>query len=524
LSAQHAVQGRVGRFARLGISLQVLLTAVLALAAVVMINWLAGRRGIRQRIDMTAHEVNTLAQPTRAILGQLPEDQAVTMDIFFRPMAEPLAALSVEVELRTYRLLMLMDVEAGEALQIVNHDMSDARAVQERLSELRIRGFENCVVVSCGDQRAVVKLVGDLAQFDIGEPGPRGRPPSILAYEGEAALVEAVLEVTRGQAPHLYFSWGHGELDPYGDTPDALGKLHTDLIGDGFSIDRWTYAEDGPLPDDCAALAVLEPESPFSDEELANIREYVDAGGRLVIAPHYDPRAMEASRVPELLEHFGLEASVGWVMMQRFDPATGVALEGPENSQFMVPPSAMARHEILAPYKSIDRGFVAAAMHPMRHARQPERGVSVQLFKSGPLAWLDMPNAQGQFNFKLDELGEQQRAFELAVASEVLHDSPGTGLPDVRTRIVALGSAQPLTNRYEAFNLDLGRNVFNWVTEREYRLSISPRDPGTTFLTDEGQAALVTRVAMWLLPGLCLALGVLTAILRARGGPRRKPA
>ena len=63
-------------------------------------------------------------------------------------------------------------------------------------------------------------------------------------------------------------------------------------------------------------------------------------------------------------------------------------------------------------------------------------------------------------------------------------------------------------------------NLFNWLTDRDYRLSISTRNPDLRRLTPEA-VPRVSLLALWILPGLALVLGVLTAFLRARGGPRR---
>ena len=49
MSAPGKHGGRVGRRARLGILVQVLFTLGLALAALLLVNWLVGRPGWRQR-------------------------------------------------------------------------------------------------------------------------------------------------------------------------------------------------------------------------------------------------------------------------------------------------------------------------------------------------------------------------------------------------------------------------------------------------------------------------------------------
>ncbi|MDP6739100.1 MAG: hypothetical protein QF404_03695, partial [Planctomycetota bacterium] len=90
-----------------------------------------------------------------------------------------------------------------------------------------------------------------------------------------------------------------------------------------------------------------------------------------------------------------------------------------------------------------------------------------------------------------------------------------------QARIVVLGSSMAFTNGAFRYNQDLLRNVFNWVLDREYRLSISARNPDVRLIpVDKRETALplLSRLAWGYLPGLCLLLGVLVAFLRARGG------
>ena len=60
---------RVGRLSRVGTGFQVALTVALATTAVLLVNWLAARPGIRQRLDLTSTSENTLSTATSGLTG-----------------------------------------------------------------------------------------------------------------------------------------------------------------------------------------------------------------------------------------------------------------------------------------------------------------------------------------------------------------------------------------------------------------------------------------------------------------------
>ena len=91
---------------------------------------------------------------------------------------------------------------------------------------------------------------------------------------------------------------------------------------------------------------------------------------------------------------------------------------------------------------------------------------------------------------------------------------------EIEARIVLVGGAFTFANSIFRQNQDFLRNLYNWVLDREYRLSISPRPPDVRIVQDVAKLPRINQVAWGWLPGLCLALGFLTAFLRSRGGPR----
>ena len=65
----------------------------------------------------------------------------------------------------------------------------------------------------------------------------------------------------------------------------------------------------------------------------------------------------------------------------------------------------------------------------------------------------------------------------------------GNGEPG-QARVLGLASTGFFTNGTFDSNRDFIVNAFNWMAERDYRVRVSPRDPGVSFLDLRHGAAL----------------------------------
>ncbi len=514
---------------------QVALSVVLAAAAVVVINALVARPGLRLRWDLTAKEVNSLDPATERVLRQLPGE--VTVDVFFRALPQPLTQLSSQVQARTLALLERMASVSSDRIVVRQNDLNDYVAIQQRLQDLRLRGLENCVVVSKGDQVQVVRERGQLAQFDLGNPNPDAyRPPALRAFEAEKHLLEAILSVTRGERPKVVFTSGHGEADPFETGPETAGVLESALRKDGFVIETWNPLEEDGFPEDAFLVAVVGPRDRMADSTLAQLDRFVEAGGRLLVAPHPDAEPLRASGLIPWMSRYGLEISEGTVMEPYADPTgTGALITGPRSEFLLVHPNHMKRHEIVQPFIDSGRAIAAVRSHAVRVARQPEGGLglTMPLISSNPrISWLDTAPIDYRHEAELETI----RGYDLAAVSEYgpSNESGTEGgtdqhLEKVRSRIVVLGSSAFLysvmleSQGGQGSSLDFALNAFNWLVDREWRVNVSAKDPDLRLLSAE-QIPWVSRWAVWGMPLFCLLLGVGIAYSRGRGGPRRQSA
>ncbi|MAE29283.1 MAG: hypothetical protein CMJ87_09930 [Planctomycetes bacterium] len=510
-------KGSMGPLRRLGLVSQVIGTVLLGMIVVFLLNWLSGRPGLRLRLDLSADGSNTLDRATSDLLADLTE--TVTVDVFYRGEAPPLQAVAGEAMERVFRLLILAADEADGRLIVQHHDPADSTALQQRLTELKLTGFENCLVLSRGagaERRVVLSLRGDLAEFDPGRPqaGAGFSPAAMIAYHGEEALVSGLMRVTQGSSVPIAFSAGHGERDIFGlDEPTDLGRLHTELVGDGFAVEKWRFEEDGPPRDELALLAVIAPQQPFSAPEAAALVKYVERGGRLLIAPRLDFDRGPGS-VPDLVGNWGL-AIDDELILRPWINAQGQMEDGrPECAQLGVRADGMsAGHPLTDALRRSERRVVMTFAHPLRST--PAQNRARALLVSGPYSWLD-DGSSGTYDFIWQEANEVMGSRDLLLALELAAVPGALGASAIGDetragRVLLCSTPEAFANTWLEVNRDFCLGAFNWLTERETRIHLAPRTSVERRLAmGEGQdLKRLKRTVAWLLPGLCL----ITAIL-----------
>lgn len=516
---------------RLSIALVVLANVALAVGAAALATWLATRPGLRGRIDLTASGINTLDASTRALLDRLPDDARIEIDVFFRPLDQPLTPIGAAVHERMYHVMKLAEERRPDRITITDHGLSpdpaQAAQVQARLRELGVDDL-NVVVLSNGPRREVLRVFGDIAEIDLGNPirhQGQYRPPSLRAFRGEEALLRGLLKVTQGDSLRVYFSWGNGERDLFGENEFGLGRLRAALVADGFDPARWVPDETNGVPADCAVLAIVGPSDPFTEEELAHIRAYVDAGGRLVLTPSYDQPG-GAGGVGELLAGYGMGVGQGIVASPLVDAATGQVYEGNVRcSGLILRGRQMApEHPITRPLRAADRRVRVFLFAPLLRGTPLPGAARIDLLASDEDSWEDLPDERGENDFTFDAGRERRGARSLAMvtsfAPRVVGPEVESLLPGERpeSRVLAFGGPDVFSNHLFEFNRDLLLNSFNWAAGREYRVNVSQRDPELRRIDVErgGALTLVHRILVLGLPGLCLALGLFTAWRRRR--------
>ncbi len=184
-------------------------------------------------------------------------------------------------------------------------------------------------------------------------------------------------------------------------------------------------------------------------------------------------------------------------------------------------------HPITQPLYKGQRHVRLPIVGALERGALPEGGVQIDLLSSSTDSWRDLPSARGSYDYVRRE-GEERGPFSLAAAITFPpRVRPASGAeaasaeaPDElrESRMLVLPCPDALGQELFDTNRDFLLNAFNWLASRDFRVTVTPRDPKFAYLdlSDGDDLATMHRAAAYGLPGVCLALGILLALWRRR--------
>lgn len=520
-----------GRWTRARFGAQAVLAALLAVVAALFAVEVADWRFVR--VDLSSARKNSLDPAVLDVIDKLPEK--VTVDVFFRPLFEPYGAVSRVAQQRVLEYLQVVAQARRDKLEVLQHDPSAFEATQARLSALGVEGSHK-VVLSCGERRAVLELYDELTLVDWGNPSPEAarrlyehgiavnpnkldpramRPAQFLEFRGEEPFVQALLKVSSGSAPRVYFVEGHGEPDPASGEPGGLMRLVGALRADGFEVDGWDPVATAEVPSDCEVLLLIGPTQPYLARTRETIARWIQEGGQVLVAP--DRRELGeslADGLGGLLANFGivLARGVACLPLKGFD---GLPVESlPECADLVIDDGLMPGSPLTEPLRMrgryvrfIDAGAFQAG------GLEKDVGVLLPLVQTKRESWRDL---DGDFRAN-PARGETRERLTLATVKQLPAKKRDDGSVQ-QGRILAVGAASFFANGLFDSNRDFALNAVNWLAEREYRIKVAPLPRGESFLDFQRSAArpVLTYGLGFALPGLSVLVGVLVFLRRRR--------
>jgi len=522
-----------GSWTRVSLGLRAALAAGLALGAAVLAVDLSDWRYVR--FDLTAQHSNTLDPAVLDVLDKLPEP--VVIDAFLRPLANPYRALYAAAEERVLELLTIVRNARRAQVEVRVHDAQDFEEIQERQRELGTEGT-NKLVFSCGTRRAELELFGELATVEWGnpseesvrylvsqgipgvvdprtwQPGRPFRPARLLDFHGEESLAEALLKVSSGVAPKVYFAKGHGEPALDGSEPSDLARLRAALEHDGFTLGEWDPLKQPAVPADCAVLALIGAKQAYQPATREAVRAWAEAGGGLIAAPDitelYEGRA---GGIVELLASFGIVTRAGNVC-QPLVGFGGEKVDGSEQCAWLVidERGLQPGHALTEPLRARGRRVQFTLSPSFELDYSAQSGVLPLVTSTGD-SWRDLAPS---YDFRFDPGQGEERARHTLIALEQLRATKGADGSVEQGRILAVASAFFFDNQSLDVNRDFALNAFNWLAEREYKISVKPLEKSQSFLDFERSRVkpILTYALLLGLPGSCAAIGLLVFLRR----------
>lgn len=327
-----------------------------------------------------------------------------------------------------------------------------------------------------------------------------------LQQLGEQALTRVLQRLSRPQEQVVLFLDGHGERKPLGIANHDLGAFGRELEKIGIQPRPLDLAANARIPTEVAALVIAGPQLPLPPDVVEAILAYVRQGGHLLWLLEPD----DPSNLQPLGTLLGVTRMPG-VVVDADAPSLGI-----KNPAF-IPIADYGPHPITETLRT-------PALLPMAAALDVRPGAgwtATALLESQSRSWTETGPLDGPLRFDPDRA---ERSGPLTVGVALVRPRPGS-TPDVnppvvhQQRIVVIGDGDFLSNTYlgNGANLELGLNIFNWLTLDEAPILIASRTtPDPDLNLSEGALALIAATFLVGLPAMLFACGWLIWFRRRR--------
>lgn len=421
--------------------IRVLLFTVLVAVCVISMNLLAEKIGAQ--LDLSYNRLSTLSETTEQLLDQLSE--RVTLYVM---RVDGMADNQVESVAEQYaRRSSLID------LQYINPDEEPAllRRVNPNGETISAGAVAVC---SADGSRWKLIPVDDFTLYGV--QSYNGEDYTYRAgYQYEKQLDMAILSVTEEKQETVVLLQGHGEL-----TMAESAAMIEALENSGLSVSSRDGAFD--LTDAAGSVIVLlSPTKDITEDEMASLRQYMDAGGGVLVVQ--DPGACADKPVLDrLLAFYGVQYE------------NGVVVANPEQTDAYYPgnPSILVadwgEHEIMSRLADAGAGTIlapqCAPVQPVGMERnEMQRSVLLRSQRGAYSAELSDPNRTSIQQLDSDEVG----TFPVAMAVEHVRSFEGD---KPNGRLVALGGSglvnQSAINRSYS-NAEFLLGAVRWLLQSE---------------------------------------------------------
>ena len=401
------------------------LFVALLLAVIGLVAFLGTRYNIET--DWTADSRNTLSDASIALLKEM--DGPINITTFVRDAETGLRKQIAELIGRYQRH------KSGISLTFINPDLEPGMVREQNVS------VEGELLINYQGRREQIQDVN------------------------EQNLTNALQRLLRREVRQILFLEGHGERQAHGVANHDLKNFSEQLENKGFKIRAINLATSPVIPENIALLVIASPQVNLLPGETAIIQEYVEGGGNLLWLN--DPGPLFGLQA--LAERLGIEFQSGTIV----DPNT--QLFGISDPRLAL----VAEYR----YHPITPEFAKLTLFPQAsgiEVVESEEWQTSTFLESTPRSWLETGSAQGRIGFDQGKDIAGPISLGISLQRDLSGEGGDSNKPaaelerHIEQRIVIIGDGDFLSNAFlgNAGNLDLGFNIFNWLSNDDDFIAI----------------------------------------------------
>ncbi len=458
-----------GRSTRFG--LYSLTTVILVLGIVGTVNFLGNR--YQKKWDLTKNQLHTFSDQTTQTVKSL--DQNLTAVLF-------------------------TDIEGRERLRPLLDQM---KAVNPKITVEYVDPTSN----PSRAKQAGIKRMNTL-WIEYGERNSRIEDPT------EEKVTNELIKIARKDSYMVCNIEGHAERSLESKEADGISGVKEGLEGLAYKTKTVQLAQEGKVPPDCTTLIVAGSSKGFLPQEIKLLSDYLDRGGRMVLALDLNVEGKEFT--PELIalsQKWAVNAKPALIV----DPLSkllGVDAAVPIIPQFDT------THAITKDFKKDVRNANCffPFTRPLETTKEIPAGLTATaIAQTSPQSWAEFDlKSLASGRVKFDDGADQKGPVAVAIA--VSGKKEGTTAIQ-ETRLVVFGTSLFAANNYArlGLNQDLFLNAVSWTLADDKNISIRTKedDPGKVELTQEA-GLIIFWVSVVLAPMAFIVLGIVVWVRRRK--------
>jgi len=448
-----------GRQARYGNN--IVITSIAFLGILFVLNWFVFNNP--KNWDVTEDKANTLAPETIQALESLPE---------------PVTAVAFYSSLSTQSATELLENFKSNSngkfdYQFVNPDTDPVAAREAGIT---------------GDGK-IMLVMGDHKE--------------IAGYVSETELTKALIKLINPESRAVYFLTGHGEAS-LEFSNISISTAKSTLESKNYTVNSLNLLADNKIPDDALAIIIAGPQKQVSNEEVQLLKQYVDAGGSLLVME--DPILLtEFGDAPDPLADY---LAQDWGIVLNNDIIIDL-----NSQQALNAISASASDHPITTNLSANYIVIMPQARSISLTTPPDGVTQTPLLLTSPNSW-------GEVNFT-NAAGTQISQDPEDLPGPLIMAAAGENTT-TKGRVVVFGNSLFATNdAFDAYgNGNIFVNAVDWSAEQENLINITPNTPTTRTFNPPNQIQLLIILlgSVLVIPGLVVFAGISAWLARRRQG------
>ena len=161
----------------------------------------------------------------------------------------------------------------------------------------------NSLVVTCGDRFRYIDY-NDIYDADTASAYAGGSVS--YSFDGEGEITSAINYVVSDDLPKVYLTTGHGEAELSETVSEAILRAN-------METEDFTLLNVDEIPEEADVILVNSPTDDFSEEEIKMLKDYVSAGGKLMVLSG-PQQETELTNLQSIAEDYGVSFAKGIVL------------------------------------------------------------------------------------------------------------------------------------------------------------------------------------------------------------------